>query len=162
MNANSAAGDLESKLAGFVYTYLHAVTNDDSSKEQEALRWVCVGLEFLLGELLSASDEWNGWIDGIQPATDMVPDAIEVVSSVTLRIRGSALWARGRGSGPFWIEPFLGLVEISVTGDSIVNYDLKFGDAARGLATVPFDRHLRRPDWFCPAHWLFTFSSASR
>jgi hypothetical protein len=40
--------DLESKIAEFVRTYAEAARGDDSSQEQEALRWLCSGLERLL------------------------------------------------------------------------------------------------------------------
>jgi hypothetical protein len=152
----TALSDLESKLAGFVRSYVVVASRGDSSQEEEALRWVCCGLEWLLGGLLQASDGWNGWVDGILPATDMLPDSIRVISTVEVSVRGRALW--GEHAGPFWIEPFLGSVQVSDASDSIVSYELKFGDADRGLGKVPFDKHLRRPDWFFPENWLFTFS----
>ena len=84
--------DLESKLAEFVRTYIAAARADDLSQEPEALRWLCCGLEYFLGEQLEGSDEWNGWVDGILPATDMLPDAIKVVSPIEVSVRGYALW----------------------------------------------------------------------
>jgi hypothetical protein len=150
--------DLESKIAGFVRSYIHAVGSSAASKE-EALRWVCSGLECLLGVLLDGCNGWSGWVDGVHPATDMMSDSVDVISPVSLSVRGSALWGE-RGAGPFWIEPFLGSVEISESSDAIMIYNLKFGDAARGLGKVPFDKHLRRPDWFFPTQWLFTFSKS--
>ncbi len=97
------------------------------------------------------------WVDGIFPAYDMVPDALKVTSPVELTVRGSALWGKG-SRGTFWIEPFFASVRISENTDAIVSYSLKFADAARGLGTVPYGKHLRRPDWFFPVEWLFTFS----
>ena len=88
----------------------------------------------------------------------MLSDAIEVISPVALSIRGCALWAKSDKS-PFWKEPFHATVQISDAPEgAIVSYDLMFGDAARQLGTVPFGKHLRRPDWFFPSQWLFTFS----
>jgi hypothetical protein len=147
------ANDLEAKLAGFVRSYIRS----DPAQREEALRWVCAGLEWLLGTLLNDCTGWSGWVDGILPATDMLPDAIEVISPVALSIRGCALWAKSAKS-PFWIEPFHATVQISEAAEgTIVSYDLMFADAARELGTVPFDKHLRRPDWFFPSQWLFTF-----
>ena len=149
--------DLESKVAEFVRSYIRASHGGDASEEQEALRWICAGLERLLGELLQGSEGWAGWVDGIFPATDMVPDALKVISPVELTVRGSALWGKA-SRGPFWIEPFLASVRISENTDTILSYSVKFADAARGLGTVPYGKHLRRPDWFFPVEWLFTFS----
>jgi hypothetical protein len=149
--------DLESKVAEFIRSYIRASRGGDSSEEQDALRWACAGLERLLGGLLQGSEGWTGWVDGILPATDMFPDALKVISPVELTVRGSALWGKA-SRGPFWIEPFLATVRISENTDAIVSYDLKFADATRGLGTVPYGEHLRRPDWFFPVEWLFTFS----
>jgi hypothetical protein len=156
--ANSSETDqLEAKLAGFIRSYLSCT---DPSQKEEALRWVCAGLEWLLGTLLNGWTGWSGWVDGILPATDMLPDAIEVISPIALSIRGCALWAKSDKS-PFWIEPFHATVQISdAAADTIVSYDLMFADAARELGTVPFGKHLRKPDWFFPSQWLFTFSKA--
>lgn len=149
--------DLESQVAAFVRSYIHASGGGESSGEQDALRWACAGLEWLLGGLLQGSEGWTGWVDGIFPATDMFPDALKVVSPIELTVRGSALWGKA-SRGPFWIEPFLATVWISENTDAIVRYSLKFADATRGLGTVPYGKHLRRPDWFFPVEWLFTFS----
>jgi hypothetical protein len=149
---------LESKLAGFVRSYIAAFHRGDTSQQQEELRWVCSGLEYLLGLLLQARDGWAGWVDGINPATDMLPDSISVVSAVELGVRGWALWGESAGAGPFWIEPFLGSVRVSDTADAIVGYNLRFGDAARGLGKFPNGKHLRRVDWFFRAEWMFSFS----
>ena len=87
----------------------------------------------------------------------MLPGSINVVSAVELSVRGWAIWGK-RGAGPFWIEPFFGFVRVSDTADAIVSYELRFGDAVRGLAKFPYGKHLRRVDWFFPTEWMFTFS----
>jgi len=160
-DSGTALSDLESKLAGFVRWYIRASRGGDSSQEQEALRWVCCGLEWLLDGRLQGSSGWSGWVDGILPATDMLPDSIDVISAVEVSVRGRALWGESAGEGPFWVEPFLGSVLISGTSDTIINYDLRFADAARGLASVPYDKHLRRVDWFFPPKWLFALSKST-
>jgi hypothetical protein len=158
--ARSSDFDLESKVAEFIRSYIRASQGGDASEEQEALRWTCAGLERLLGGLLQGSEGWTGWVDGIFPAYDMVADALKVTSPVELTVRGSALWGKG-SRGTFWIEPFFAYVRISENTDAIVSYSLKFADAARGLGTVPYGKHLRRPDWFFPVEWLFTFSKGA-
>jgi hypothetical protein len=150
--------ELESKIAEWVRTYVVAAHGDDSSQEQEALRWLCSGLEWLLQRRLEGREGTEGWwVDGIIPATDMLPDAIQVISAVEVSIRGYAIWAKA-SRAPFWIDPFFGIVRISQTSDSIVGYELHFVDAARGPAKVPFGKHLRWQHWFFPPEWLMTFS----
>src|SRR5580700_2650925 len=83
--------ELETKLAGFMRSYIHASHGSDSS-QQEALRWVCSGLEYLLGDLLEGCSVWRGWVDGILPETDMIPDSVKVISTVELSVRGRAIW----------------------------------------------------------------------
>jgi len=163
--STGSVSDLESKLAGFVHSYIAAFHRGDPSQQQEELRWVCSGLEFLLGVLLQERDGWAGWVDGINPTTDMLPDSISVVSAVELSVRGWAIWGESAGAGPFWIEPLLGSVRISDTGDAIVSYELSFGNAAlagsrlyglrraRSLANSRFQRRIphnavrhRRPE----------------
>lgn len=87
----------------------------------------------------------------------MVLDAVTVISPVELCLRGRADWGKA-SRGPVWIEPFFGSVRISESGEANVSYDLKFGDAARGLGRVPYGKHLRYPSWLFPEKWLFTFS----
>ncbi len=151
--------DLESKLAEFVRTYIVAARTDDSSQEPEALRWLCGGLEYLLGEQREGRDGWKGWVDGIIPATDILPEAIKVISPIEVSVRGSAIWAKA-SRGPFWIDPFFGTVRISESCDSIIGYELHFGGAARGLGATPYGKHVRWESWFLPAEWMFHFSKS--
>jgi hypothetical protein len=152
--------ELESKLAGFVRSYIHASRSDDPSEAGEALRWVCASLEYFLSSLLDDCDDWRGWIDGIVPATDMLPDAVKVRSHIELTIRGQVIWGE-RSEGPFWIEPFLGSVRIAEAQDAMAGYEIHFADAARGLAKFPYGKHIRREDWYSPTEWLFAFSDGT-
>jgi hypothetical protein len=90
----------------------------------------------------------------------MFPDSVNVISTVELSVRGRAIWAKN-SRGPFWIEPFLGVVRISETIDAIVSYDLKFADASRELARFRYGRHLRKADWFFPEEWYSRFQRES-
>src|SRR5258706_13448909 len=114
---------IESKLAGFVRSYIDVPDGGDCSERQEALRWVCA-----------------------------FPCRVDCARL--------AIWGK-TARGPFWIEPFLASVRVSESSDTIVNYDLGFGDAVRGLGTVPYGKHLRRADWFFPTEWLFRFSKGA-
>ncbi|MGO4885177.1 MAG: hypothetical protein ACLP59_30795 [Bryobacteraceae bacterium] len=148
---------IEAKLAEYVRTFIDASRSGDSNLDQDALRWVCSALEFLLNGLLRPYDGWHGWIDGISPATDILGDAIEVASPSELRIRGKALWGQGAGKGPFWIEPFFAVLRIHGKPEELIHYEISFGDAGRGLGKTAYDKHIRREDWFRPVDWLFQF-----
>src|SRR5579871_1438021 len=50
------ADDLEAKLAGFIRSY---ICSSDPTEKEEALRWVCAGLERLLGMLLAGCSGWS-------------------------------------------------------------------------------------------------------
>jgi hypothetical protein len=154
----AAQSDLDAKLAGFVRSYIRCSSSSVSAEKEE--HWMYRGLEWLLGELLKGSDGWGGWIDGILPAADMLPDSIQVISAVEVSVRGRAIWGKGSRDG-FSIEPFFGSVRISETQDEIVSYEIKFGDAACGLGRTPYGKHIRRPDWFFPTEWLYTFSKGA-
>jgi hypothetical protein len=52
--------DVESEIAKIVRTYIDAARSDDSSQDQEALRWLCSGLERLLALQLEGRDGWKG------------------------------------------------------------------------------------------------------
>lgn len=123
--SRTSDNDLEANLAGFVRSYVHASASGDASQAEEALRWVCSGLEYFLGSLLDECDGWRGWVDGIIPATDMLPDAVKVGSNLDLTVRGQALWGE-RSRGPFWIEPFLGSVQMAGTSDVLTGYKIAF------------------------------------
>jgi len=140
-----------------VRAYIRASEGDESTETGEALRWVCAGLEYLLGELLNASDGWHRWVDGVEPATDAIPDAVTIVSAVEMEVRGRADWGKA-GKGPFWIEPLFSWIRISETDNKILSYIIRFGDSARGLGKIRYGKHVRRADWYYPDAWLFSFS----
>ena len=150
---------LESKLAGFVRSYIDASQSGEHSQAEEALQWACTGLEYLLGSLLDKCDDWHGgWVDGIIAATDSLPDAVKVVSQVDFTVRGRAIWLDAKRC---CIEPFHGSVRIAERGDALIGYEICFADAARGLARIPYDKHIRWPEWYFPAQWLFVFSKGT-
>jgi hypothetical protein len=156
--AEQAIARLESILAADVTAYLDAAKT--SAEQQEAqLRSLCSSLEFLLQKKLAGSDGWKRsyWIDGIIPASDMIPDAVTITDG-EIQIRGIAIWGKGGRRDPFWIEPFYASLCLPAADGSLPAYTLCFGDSARDLATTPYGRHLRRVDWFYPESWLFAFT----
>lgn len=92
--------DPDARIAQLVWEYTHR----DSTKEEEALAWLCTGLEWLLGRELQPCDGWTGWVDDVIPAHGMVPDAVKVMSGTEVSIHGHATWVR-RG---IWMEPIPG------------------------------------------------------
>jgi hypothetical protein len=118
---------------------------------------VCAdGLERRLAGELYGRERWKRWVDGVLPATDLVPEAVMAISAVEVNLRGFAIWEIGRG--PAWIEPFFGIVRLSQTSDAILGYELRFADADRALGNVTYGKHVRRVDCFFPPEWLMTFS----
>jgi hypothetical protein len=87
----------------------------------------------------------------------MLPDAVTALSPVELTVRGAAIWGEN-ARGPCWIEPFFARVRIAEAHDTAVNYELRFGDAVRGLGTFPYGKRVRRAEWFFPTEWLCRFS----
>jgi hypothetical protein len=85
----------------------------------------------------------------------MLPDAVQLISPVELSVRGRAVCA---DYGDLCIEPFLGCVRISEAGDAVISYHIHFGDASWAPGSVPYNKHLRKPDWFFPAQWFITFA----
>jgi hypothetical protein len=97
MSERRGQPDLEAKIAEFVRTYIATARSEDLSKEPGALCWLCTGLEELLGQQLEGCDGWNGWIDGIVPATDRLLEAVKIISTVEVSVRGYAMWAKASG-----------------------------------------------------------------
>jgi hypothetical protein len=153
--------DIQTKLAGFVSSYIQASRQSDAASQEEALRWICLTLGSFLEECLRERNEWNRyhWIDDMLPAIVIIPDAVKTESATGLSIRGSTIWGDGGKNESFWSEPFFAAVTITEAHDAITRYELKFGNAEQGLRKTPSSKHIRRLDWFLPTEWLFTFSS---
>lgn len=143
--------DLRTEVAVGVRAYL-AVTDRGSAAAQERLQRICAGLEWFLNGLLRVHPSWtrHRYVDGL------LPDSVAVTSPVTLEIRATMIWGKGRGQ---WVEPFLGVIRVAATADRIESYEFSFGDTALGLGKVPFRPHRRRP--VDPARWLFTLTGGA-
>ena len=147
---------IETKLAGFVRDYIRASSSGPAESQDEALRWVCAGLKYMLGALMDGCEEWDGWADGILPATDYLPTAVTIDSKVQVSVRGYAIWGKA-ASGPFWIEPFLGTVRVARDRNAVEAYEILFANAEQGLGHVFYGKRIRRADWYFPGRWAFRF-----
>lgn len=143
---------LESELAKLVRPYFKNASV--LSKRQESA--ICATIERLLQKRLEAWVAWERsyWVDGILPTAGMLPESLQALSGEGLHICGRAIWSKGGSADPFWIEPFFATIRPSE------DYTLRFGDAARGLATTPYGTHLRYADWLYPEQWLVVFTGS--
>ena len=120
--------------------------------ESEALRWVCAAMAWLLAERLPGSGQWDpyDWVDAISPgeATVLSPDELQV--------DGLVIWCKGN-DGEWW-EPFSGRMRLLESGDRLLGYELKFGDAAWGFGKVGYGSHPRGWNWSRPENWVFEFA----
>jgi hypothetical protein len=143
--------NLQKKLAGYIRWYFQTSGKGvDGEEQQEALRWICSALARLLGELLEGKDGWSRWywVD------DIVPTAERVLPGDELHVEGMATWGE---SGPTdqWVEPFSASVQIGENCDSILRYEIKFGDAGTGLGQIPYGKHRSHIKPGCPDEWMF-------
>jgi hypothetical protein len=135
-----------------VAAYLRVRRAGNWDGEPEALRAVCQEVEFLLRTLVNPDSAWNASCDGINPATDILPEAVEVAQPFDLRLRGKAYWLPGD-----WITPFFFSARVAEEADSLSEYLIQVGDAGRGLARENSGKRLKDVKWFYPEKWVFTF-----
>jgi len=127
----------------------------EESSERAALMSVASVLAALAARLLEGNELWgpDRWVDDIFPSCEAEVAASGQVALDGLLIFGDA----GKGSQEWW-EPFYGSLRISETGDEILSYELKIGDAAWGLGKVRYNEHPRGWNWSRPEKWIFVFS----
>lgn len=145
--------NLREKLASYIRSYFQTSgTAVDGEEQQEALRWTCSCLARLLGELLEGQDGWSRWywVD------DIIPTAERVLPGDELQVEGMAIWGE---SGPThqWVEPFSASVQIGENSDSILQYEISFGDAETGLGQIPYGKHRSHIRPSRPGEWMFVF-----
>jgi hypothetical protein len=144
----------EAMLAKQVQAYL-PLHGRDEEEEQQQLQQVCLTLDHLLALLLQETEAWdqNYWNDGVMARA-------ETSSPNVLDLQGVAVWAKGTKSGFYW-EPFAAVVRLSEAGD-LVDYRIRFADAAWGLGNVAYNTHPKGWNWVPPQQWMFEFSTAGR
>jgi hypothetical protein len=150
--------EIEALLVKAIEAYLPLHGSPHGSEdplEQKPLKQVCSALDRLLAAYLRETEEWSPdyWNDGILASA-------QVPSPGVLDLTGLAIWAKDAKSGFYW-EPFSAVVRVSEQGNQLIDYQLKFADAAWGLGKVPYNTHPR--GWNCapPQKWLFEFSRSN-
>jgi len=121
-------------------------------REPDSLRTLCWELDYLLRVLVNRNGTWSASCDGISPATDMLPEAIEVALPCELRHRGRAYWLDERWgvSKGNRVTPFFFSARVVESGDVLSEYLIQFGDTRSG-------KRLKDISWFYPEKWIFTF-----
>jgi hypothetical protein len=127
---------------------------DDRISEDENLRELCRPLAALLGELLRTAEGWSRYdaVDAISPCT------VQAFPPNDLILTGLVICMGDRGRE--WKEPFSASLHVSQGSPPPIRYDLRFGDAARGLGKCPYGTPHDFP--YVPvANWIFEFASSA-
>jgi hypothetical protein len=143
----------EAALAKDVQAYL-ALRGRDDQDEHKQLQTVCSAIDQLLALSLQETEAWdkNYWNDGVTASA-------EISSPGVLDLQGLAIWAKANKSEFYW-EPFAAVVRISEAGE-LVDYQIKFADAAWSLGRVAYNTHPRGWNYAPPQKWMFEFSGGS-
>jgi len=151
--ANGTPINVEAALASAVRVYLSGKPNQKIS-EDESLRRVCQPLGRLLQNLLMETDEWSkyDWIDDVLPCT------VDRPSSNNLVLTGLLVWLGGTKRAE-WKEPLLASIQLPTSSSSKLSYELRLGDADRGLGKCAYSVPHDFP--YVPVgNWMFTFISS--
>ena len=124
-------------------------------KQHELMVKIASIMVGITGRLLEGNESWGPHrsVDAIAPScpAEMIAPGHIVVDGLLI------FFDRSKGRGEWW-EPFYGSVRIAEVGDEILNYELKFGDAAWGLGNVGYGEHPRGWNWSRPEKWIFAFA----
>jgi hypothetical protein len=146
--------DIEMSLAAAVRDYLLQRRGQDYRiSEDEYLRPVCLVLSRFVQGLLANADGWSryAWVDDIEPC------AADRDSSNGLLLTGLLIWAKGTKSGDLK-DPLSASIRLSGSSPTHLIYEIRFGDADRGLGKCAFGSSHDFP--YVPVeNWLFTFVS---
>ena len=142
---------LPDRLACWIREYIVAAKLG-GKKQEESLAQVCLGIEFLLPDLLDGLEGWapGTWIDGVVPYEATVNGEYEIT------IEGYADCIREgskRREGISTTEPFFGRVRISQAEDLLVCYEFKLADSRDGIS------NRKRPRAYPPEEWFLVVSS---
>jgi hypothetical protein len=152
--ADEFSTQIEVSLAAAVREYLLRPRGQDHRiSEDEFLRTMCVALSRFVQGLLVSADGWSryAWVDDIEPCT------ADRDSSNGLLLTGLLIWAKGTKS-QFLIDPLYASIRPISGSPTQLFYEIRFGDADRGLGKCPFGSSQDYPQ--VPVeNWLFTFVS---
>jgi hypothetical protein len=110
-------------------------------------------MAWLIGYLLRDEEHWSRyyWVDAIRASR------VRVLGDGELNVEGSMIWGE-RGRSKEWIEPLSASVRLCESGKEAVGYQIRCGDAARGLKKEPYSMSPGRANEPGVGEWLFTFS----
>ena len=105
---------------------------DSPALDEDISRDAASAVAALAGVLLADDERWStySWVD------DLLVEAIDRVSDRSIKVVG--LLITGDDGRNQWVDPFDGELEVSETGRDLSRYRMRIGDAAVGLATVPY------------------------
>jgi len=150
---NEASSKTEAGLAAAIVGFLGAEPNQFIS-EDENLREVCRWLARFTQELLKGKDDWGryAWVDDIYPCT------AKREPSGTLVLAALMIWVADDKKSAAWKEPLFAEIRLSASSTARLEYEIRVGDADRGLAKCPYSSPHEYPS-VAVENWLFTFDS---
>jgi hypothetical protein len=145
--------DVKTRLANAVRQYLEQTPGERIS-EDDNLRPVCRRIAALLSEALRAADGWSRYNE----VDDIIPCTVEKVSETELNLSGLVIWLSNGGTTQEWIDPISTSIRLSDRSPQAIRYELRFGNADRGLGKCPYGSSQDFPH-VPVTDWMFTFSS---
>jgi hypothetical protein len=140
---------VEPRVAAAIARYLAK-----DASEAESAQVLGQAVAALIGVLLDGDDRWSqySWVD------DVLPDRVDLDGATGVALSGLVITGDEHHQ---WIEPFQATIATSPSGTELTRYEVSVGDAAAGLATVPYGG--RRPvEWPDVPAWLFSFRGGTR
>jgi hypothetical protein len=122
------------------------VATTDETARQEIAGHLCATLEFVSDARLKGENAWPPYasVDGV------LDESIALISGSALVVRGKLIWVDDRNE--WWLEPFEATVELREQRAG-PTYELRIGDASRGLRSTPYGSFQRRE--FVVTDWVF-------
>lgn len=108
---------------------------------------VCTPLSYLVDELMADKCEWGCGTDAIH-----ILDEFPMIHEPDgMRFHGTTCSFSGE------MEPLFVELKLAQDRDSIASYDIRIGDAAKGLQRIPCGKRIRNGT---PEAWLYTFTAS--
>jgi hypothetical protein len=123
--------------------------------------------DFAETEILILCDSLRGWAlrdsaawagrdtnDGVYPIYDFDAEPLRSPSLGEIELRGT-VWFLGKcssGETPLWLR-----AKVNSSADRFDWFDIRLGDADRGMYQSPSGRSRRTGEWLRPRQWLFHF-----
>ncbi len=135
-----------------MHAYARACESGSDDEQEKELRDIYSGVSRLLGRLLEKDDTWNRywWVDSILPVG--IDDPLNR-NNPDLRLHGIMIWG-DKGIVTEWGEP-CSILLAEASGE--LKYEIRVGDAHRGLGKVPYGSLSQKTISMIPAEWQFEF-----